>query len=443
MRDKSKGALRALITCAAAALFLAFLLGGVFATFEWQPYQFFEDSVKNARRYLQQAEQERPEILQPIRYKGVGVTINRPGAYAGVTAVQGLFAEGVELRLIDMSGRVIHRWQADFDAIWPDPEHVLPVNRPASNLHYQAHGMEFLPDGSVVFNFDNLGAAKLDRCGAVVWKVDRATHHAVTPASDGSFWVPARRDIRELEDRMLLRPIEKSDLLESDGRYEDSLLLVTADGRIDAEISVLAPLFDGRFAPELFDVREFSVTDPTHLNDVEVVTPELARRIPGVEAGDLLVSLRQMHMLAILDRQTGAILWSRVGPWVRQHDPDITPEGLIEVFNNGDGRFAVDGVIGSSIITLDPATGEVHTAYPRDGDARFFTRIMGAHQRLPNGNRLITESQPGRVLEVDPQGDVVWEYVQPYDDTHAALIQSAIRYDADYFQVKDWSCAAR
>jgi hypothetical protein len=443
MRDKGKGARRALITSAAAALFLAYLLGGVFATFGWQPYQFFEDSVKDARKYLQQAEQERPEILQPIRYRGDGVTINRPGAYAGVTAVQGLFAEGVELRLIDMSGRVIHRWKADFDAIWPDPEHVLPVNRPASDLHYQTHGMEFLPDGSVIFNFDNLGAVKLDRCGAVVWKVDRATHHAVTPTSGGSFWVPARVDVRKIEDRMLLRRIEKSDLLESDGRFEDSLLLVTADGRIEAETSVLAPLFDGRFATELFDVREFSVTDPTHLNDVEVVTPELARRIPGVEAGDLLVSLRQMHMLAILDRETGAILWSRVGPWVRQHDPDITPEGLIEVFNNGDGRFAVDGVIGSSILTLDPATGEVHTAYPRDGDARFFTRIMGAHQRLPNGNRLLTESQPGRVLEVDPEGEVVWEYVQPYDDTHAALIQSANRYEADYFQVKDWSCAAR
>jgi hypothetical protein len=443
MDDKSTGARRALITCATAALFLAFLLGGVFATFEWQPYQFFEDGVKNARKYLRQMQQVRPDILQPNRYWGNGVTIRRPGAYAGVTAVQGNFAEGVELRLIDMSGRVIHRWSADFDAIWPDPAHVQPVNRPASNLHYQTHGMAFLPDGSVVFIFDNLGAAKLDRCGKLLWKVDRATHHAVTANPDGSFWMPARVDVRDIRDEVLLRQIEEADLVGSGGRYEDSLLLVTADGRIDAEISVLASLFDGRFATELFDVREFSVTDPTHLNDVEVVTPELARRIPGVEAGDLLVSLRQMHMLAILDRQTGAILWSRVGPWVRQHDPDITPDGLIEVFNNGDGRLAVDGVIGSSILTLDPATGEVHTAYPRDGDANFFTRIMGAHQRLPNGNRLLTESQPGRLLEVDPEGDVVWEYVQPYDRTHAALIQSATRYDADYFQVKDWSCAAR
>src|SRR5687768_14352762 len=117
MDDKSKSARRARITCAAAALFLAFLLGGMFATFGWQPYQFFEDSVKNAREYLQQAKQERPEILQPKRYQGEGITIRRPGAYAGVTAVQGLFAEGVELRLIDMSGRVIHRWHADFDAI--------------------------------------------------------------------------------------------------------------------------------------------------------------------------------------------------------------------------------------------------------------------------------------------------------------------------------------
>jgi hypothetical protein len=147
-------------------------------------------------------------------------------------------------------------------------------------------------------------------------------------------------------------------------------------------------------------------------------------------------------MLTILDGRTGAVKWRHRGPWVRQHDPDITEQGLIEVFNNGDENLAVDGIRGSSIISLDPATGETTTIYPRPGQTGFFTRIMGRHQRLPNGNRLITESMPGRVFEIDEAGRVVWEYIKPYDDTHAALIEEAIRYDKEYFTVQDWRCPA-
>src|SRR3546814_19873821 len=39
--------------------------------------------------------------------------------------------------------------------------------------------------------------------------------------------------------------------------------------------------------------------------------------------------------------------------------------------------------------------------------------LRSAQQRLPNGNTLITESDGGRAIEVSPEGDVVWEYVNP------------------------------
>jgi hypothetical protein len=434
----------ALAACIASAVLLVFLAGGAFATFGWQPYQFFEDSARAAMTIYRQERQTRPDLLDPRRYRGNGVTLRREGVSPGLTLVQGIFPEGVELRLIDLSGQTVHRWRADFHAIWPDPRHVFPASDiPVDGLHYQAHGMAVLPDGSVVFNFDNLGTVKLDKCGAVLWTVDRRTHHTVTPNGDGSFWIPARRDVRLVEDRVLLQERSRMDLSKADGRHEDMLLHVGPDGTVLEEISAIRGLVDGRFAAELYDVREISVDDPTHLNDIEVVTPALAARIPGVKAGDLLVSLRELHMIAILGRRTGAVVWSQVGPWVRQHDVDITPDGMIEVFNNGDTRLAVDGVIGSSILRLDPATGTVRTVYPLDGEPHFFTRIMGAQQLLPNGNRLITESMAGRLLEVDAAGSPVWEFVQAYDGTHAVVLQSAERYPPGYFRVQDWSCPSR
>jgi len=40
-------------------------------------------------------------------------------------------------------------------------------------------------------------------------------------------------------------------------------------------------------------------------------------------------------------------------------------------------------------------------------------RVSNA-QRLPNGNTLTNEGSSGRFFEVTAEGDVVWEYVNPY-----------------------------
>jgi hypothetical protein len=44
----------------------------------------------------------------------------------------------------------------------------------------------------------------------------------------------------------------------------------------------------------------------------------------------------------------------------------------------------------------------------------FYSPRNSNAQRLPNGNTLINESSFGRFFEVSPEGEVVWEYVNPY-----------------------------
>jgi hypothetical protein len=39
---------------------------------------------------------------------------------------------------------------------------------------------------------------------------------------------------------------------------------------------------------------------------------------------------------------------------------------------------------------------------------------MGIAQRLANGNTLLTESSFGRFFEVTKEGEIVWEYVNPF-----------------------------
>jgi hypothetical protein len=55
---------------------------------------------------------------------------------------------------------------------------------------------------------------------------------------------------------------------------------------------------------------------------------------------------------------------------------------------------------------------------------------MGRHQWLPNGNLLITESMQGRAFEVDPEGQLVWEYFHVVDKGRLALLTEAHRLPA-------------
>jgi len=38
---------------------------------------------------------------------------------------------------------------------------------------------------------------------------------------------------------------------------------------------------------------------------------------------------------------------------------------------------------------------------------------MGGVRRLPNGNTLICETIHGRIFQVTPDGEIVWEYINP------------------------------
>jgi hypothetical protein len=48
------------------------------------------------------------------------------------------------------------------------------------------------------------------------------------------------------------------------------------------------------------------------------------------------------------------------------------------------------------------------------GRFNFFSPLISSAQRLPNGNTLITEGSNGRILEVTPGHELVWEYISPY-----------------------------
>jgi len=92
----------------------------------------------------------------------------------------------------------------------------------------------------------------------------------------------------------------------------------------------------------------------------------------------------------------------------------------------------------SRVLEIDPDTGGIVWSFYGSDDAPLESDIRGGVQRLRNGDTLISESTTGRILEVTPDHSVVWEYVQPLQDTEhgkrivAALGLSVARYDPSY-----------
>jgi hypothetical protein len=77
------------------------------------------------------------------------------------------------------------------------------------------------------------------------------------------------------------------------------------------------------------------------------------------------------------------------------------------------------------VIEFDPVTLEIVWQYTfleagaltKMGQYSFYSPLISSAQRLANGNTLITEGSAGRMIEVTPDHDIVWEFINPYFHT--------------------------
>jgi hypothetical protein len=118
-----------------------------------------------------------------------------------------------------------------------------------------------------------------------------------------------------------------------------------------------------------------------------------------------------------------------------QHDPvrisDGAPgAGRILVFSNGTARVRpystieeIEPVVdarGDYVLGADGRfAATMRRVYPERARDRFFAAIISSAQRLPNGNTFICYGNYGRMIEVTPAGETVWEYENPRFRRHA------------------------
>lgn len=395
--------------------------------------------------------QGRPvDFLQPSQHEGSGVTVNGTGAGDdSLVFLSGFFGEDNGLRLMRRDGTVLAEWTVRFSEHFPDSSFLY--RPPQTDRNVDLHGALLLPDGSAVFNYEYAGTVKLDRCGATEWTLEHPTHHSIERAADGGYWIPGRAYIPN-EARDAYPPFTWA---RTNGSIADDLILrVSEEGQIIGSKSITEMLYENGLEA-LMTATGYSFSSGTtwdgelvHANKIGELPFAMAAAFPGFAPGDLLLSLRQYNLILVVDPVTWEVKWHQTGPWLRQHDPEFLPDGTITVFNNNaykvelgpKGRVNPNAPKDSNIVQVNPTTGETWVAYG-DGEGETFSSVVrGKHEVMPGGGFLITEFEAGRVFQTDAEGEIVWEYINRYDDEEVLEMTEARVYPAGYFTVTDWSC---
>ena len=304
-----------------------------------------------------------------------------PG-YTLITTNGGDFAN-----LIDMQGQVCHQWRSDGGIGYG---FLLP------NGHLLLRGI-----GTTVNGRQVVGGARTDTLqeldweGNVVWEYHHPMmHHDFERLPNGNTLVLLFEPLAE----ELAARVRGGNVAEEPGEMLGDLVQeITPEGEVvytwrswdhlDPEQEIIC----------LLESRE----EWTHQNSLNV-RPE----------GDLLVSFRRVDTVGIVDKQTGAFSW-KWGPGEISHQHHLTglDNGHVLLFDNGCHR---PGATRSRVLEVDPATSEIAWEYQGDPPISFYSFHISGAERLPNGNTLICEGGPGRVFEVTPDKEIVWEYVNPF-----------------------------
>lgn len=300
-------------------------------------------------------------------------------------------AHAAEAVLFDMRGRVLHRWRYPVRRLWPDLASYPAIDK----LDYWRHA-QVLPDGRLLAVYEGLGMVELDSSSRVLWSYRGGTHHDFEVNADGT--------IEVLERQLHVVPRVRTDR----PVFEGFVTTLSADGKVLRRWSLVDAFARSPWASVLAHVPEARI-DIFHTNSIERLDGGPEERNPAFRRGNLLVSLRETSMLVVVDPRRQAVVWAKRGAWRRQHQPSMLPNGRLLLFDNGGA-----GKGRSRVIEVNPDDGGIVWEYRGEPDAPLSSRTLGAVQRLPNGNFLVTDSHQGRALEVTPQKRVVWEFHNPH-----------------------------
>lgn len=403
-----------------ALAFIAFVAGAVVTRFETFPYNYLKEPFAAAEAlFVQQTRTEdlwhvgaKPPVPEDVASPAVRDSKAGLGRYDPEKAFNGYTIYTpvrwqYPLRLIDMQGNSVHEWQLPLEDLTSKRDAGMDIEPPYKRLTVAYPRL--LPNGDLLAVLSiaaytpwGWGVVKVDKNSNLLWEYKKPAHHDLDVDPDGTIYALLHTVIRD--------PWPGLDRI-STPFLDDQIAVIGPDGKEQKVVSVLKAIQNSEYESLLMYANpDQGKGDLLHVNAIKWLDAEAAGMFPGAEAGDVLISIRQLDVLAVVNLETVSVKWAVRGPWRLQHDPDIVEGGRVLLFDNR-GDMKNGGT--SRILEFDPRSLEIGWEYPGDSGEKLYTSIYGSQQRLPNGNTLISESNNGRILEVTRAGDVAWEYKIP------------------------------
>lgn len=393
-----------------------------------------------------------------------GATVYYPEkCWNGYTIFQ---AKELGALLIDMNGTELQLWKGlhGFPNKLLPGGYVMGHTGERDNTYGMQDQIDLVQvdwDGNIVWKFDQYEYIE-DPGQKPLWMA-RQHHDYQREGNPVGYYVPGMDPLVDKGNTLILcHQNVKNPKISDKLLLDDAIIEVSWDGEVIWEWNCNEHFDEFEFSEE---AKNILYRDPNmrsagggmgdwmHINSMSVLGPN-----KWYDAGDqrfhpdnIIWDGREANIIAIISKKTGKIVW-KIGPdynaskelrklgWIiGQHHAHMIPRGLpgegnILVFDNGGwagygapnpgsptGRMCALRDY-SRVLEIDPTTLEVVWQYspaeagflmPVDAN-RFYSPFISGAQRLPNGNTLITEGSGGRIIEVTPQHELVWEYISPY-----------------------------
>ena len=387
-----------------------------------------------------------------------GISLNTPDATEGYT----LFDEGTTAYLIDNCGGVVNTWDVGFSAYQP----------------------KLLNNGNLLY-LERTGIVEKDWDDNIINEIfhgdaQLSLRYEVVKLPNGNYLSVGRR--RYSRDQFIdlgynvegVDPDEVDVVVELDQTTGD---IVWEWNIVDHVIQQRDPMVANYGIlsenPQLLNMDAIARFDWTFQESFMINGMDY-----NPELDQIVLSVRKMSEIVIIDHSTttkeaaghsggrygkgGDILyrWGNPQNYDRgtaddrilyfQHNPNWIKEGeftdQIICYNNGLSRpgfgyfdnYSTVPIIqtpideagnyeirdGDPFFPLQAAVeiSEVHTNTP------FYSGYTSGAQLLPNGNFYITEGVDGRIIEVNPAGELVWQYTVPFAD----FLFRSVKYPIDH-----------
>ena len=321
--------------------------------------------------------------------------------------------------LINMNGDVVHEWK---------------TTGGSTHFHYlRSNGNLFVcervDEGPKIVSGKSGRMREYDWDGHVVWEhVDDHQHHDARRLENGNTVYIAWHLLTSAEAKLVKGGLPGTEL--DDKIYGEVIREVDGGGTVIWEYVNNGPEF----------LNKYSINPLASRNEYGH-----ANTISPLDNGDYLVSYRVFDLMVIIDRQTGNLKWEYQNHQLGgQHDCQVIDNGNILVFANGD-KVPGGGPNFSQVWEIDPESKEIVWRYfAKKNPLTFWSPHISGCQRLASGNTLICEGGQGCIFEITPEGEVVWEYINPFFGPHPAMPGSEInwvfrakRYSADSPEIQN------